>query len=60
MRFSLQRKQLCIPYFIFLILFVVIPILFILFYAFTDSNGNFSFDSLVGFFTSTNKINVLI
>lgn len=60
MKFSLQRKQLCIPYFIFLILFVVIPILFIVFYAFTDSSGNFSFDSLVGFFTSTNKINVLI
>lgn len=60
MKFSLQRKQLCIPYFIFLILFVVIPILFIVFYAFTDASGNFSFDSLAGFFTSTNKINVLI
>ncbi len=60
MKFSLQRKQLCIPYFIFLILFVVIPILFIVFYAFTDASGNFSFNSLVGFFTSTNKINVLI
>ncbi len=60
MRFSLQRKQLCIPYFLFLILFVVIPILFIVFYAFTDSNGYFTFDSLISFFTSTNKINVLI
>ncbi len=60
MRFRLQRKQLCIPYVLFLILFVIIPILFIVYYAFTDSNGYFTFDSLVSFFTSTNKLNVLI
>lgn len=60
MRFSLKRKNLCIPYVLFLILFVVLPILFIIFYAFTDSNGNFSLASLISFFTSTNKINVLI
>ncbi len=60
MKFSLKRKNLCIPYFIFLILFIVLPILFIVYYAFTDSNGNFTFDALVSFFTSTNKLNVLI
>ena len=60
MKFSLQRKQLCIPYFLFLILFVVLPILFIVFYAFTDKNGYFTFNAVVEFFTSTNKINVLI
>ena len=60
MRFSLKRKQLCIPYFIFLILFIVLPILFIVYYAFTDTNGNFTFDALISFFTSTNKLNVLI
>jgi len=60
MRFRLQRKDLCIPYVLFLILFVIVPILFIIYYAFTDSSGNFSLDSLVLFFTSTNKLNVLI
>lgn len=60
MKFRFQRKYLCIPYFLFLILFVVIPILLIVFYAFTDTYGNFTFDALVGFFSSTNKLNVLL
>ena len=60
MKFRFQRKYLCIPYFLFLILFVIIPIFFIIYYAFTDSNGNFTFDAFVTFFTTTNKINVLV
>ena len=32
-----SRKQLCIPYGLFLALFVVIPMLLILFYAFTET-----------------------
>ena len=60
MKFRFQRKYLCIPYSLFLVLFVIVPIFFIVYYAFTDGNGNFSFDSLVEFFTTTNKINVLI
>ncbi len=60
MKFRFQRKYLCIPYALFLVLFVIVPIFFIVYYAFTDGNGNFSFDSLVEFFTTTNKINVLI
>ena len=60
MKLRFQRKQLCIPYFIFLILFVIIPILLIVYYAFTDSNGFFTFDALVNFFSSTNKLNVLL
>lgn len=60
MKFRFQRRYLCIPYALFLVLFVIIPIFFIVYYAFTDGNGNFSFDSLVEFFTTTNKINVLI
>ena len=60
MRFRFQRKYLCIPYFLFLILFVVVPIFFIVYYAFTDETGNFSWNALVEFFTTTNKINVLV
>ncbi len=55
-----QRKYLCIPYGVFLVLFIIIPILIIVYYAFTDANGYFSFDALVEFFTTWSKINVLI
>lgn len=54
-----QRKYLCIPYSVFLILFIIIPILLIVYYAFSDATGAFSFDALVGFFTTWTKINVL-
>ena len=61
---SFKRKHLSIPYFIFLLLFVLIPIVIILVYAFTktDELGNlsFSFDSLVEFFSSPTKLNVLV
>lgn len=59
-KFSFKRKYLCIPYSVFLVLFIIVPILIIVFYAFTDKNGNFSFESLVSFFTNWSKINVLI
>lgn len=55
-----QRKYLCIPYVMFLVLFILIPILIIVLYAFTDSEMHFSFDSVVGFFTNKDKINVLL
>lgn len=57
--FSFKRKYLGIPYVVFLILFIIIPILLIVYYAFTDANGNFTFDALVGFFTTWTKLNVL-
>ncbi len=60
MRFRFQRKFLCIPYALFLILFVILPILMIVYYAFTDVSGNFTFDSFINFFSSTSKLNVLI
>lgn len=58
--FVFQRKYLCIPYALFLILFIIIPILIIVWYAFTDASGNFSFNALVDFFSSFTKLNVLL
>lgn len=62
--FAFKRKYLSIPYALFLALFVVIPILIIIVYAFTetDANGNlfFSWKGLLSFFTSPTKANVLI
>ena len=57
LRFS--RKQLCIPYALFLILFVIAPLLVILYYAFTNGKGRFSFANFVNFFTSTNTLGTL-
>ena len=39
---SEPRKALTIPYALFLVLFVIFPILLIFFYAFTDKQGNFT------------------
>ena len=60
-RFQLfKRKYLCIPYGVFLVLFIIIPILIIVFYAFTHDKGMFSFAALAGFFTNPSKLNVLL
>lgn len=48
-RFS--RKLLAIPYGLFLAAFVVIPLLIIVYYAFTDDNGIFSWDYVKYFFS---------
>ncbi len=53
------RKQLCIPYALFLICFVVLPLLVIIYYAFTNGEGRFTIDNLVGFFASPNTIGTL-
>lgn len=54
-----QRKYLCIPYVVFLALFIILPILIIVLYAFTDEDMHLSFDALVSFFTTPSKLNVL-
>lgn len=53
------RKYLCIPYMVFLIMFVVVPLIVIVSYAFTDINGAVSFDNFKQFFTSPNTIGTL-
>ena len=67
--FTLQRKYLCIPYILFLLLFIIAPILIIVYYAFTyeyvDPNTNITYLKLSGqaflnFFTDWSKLNVLL
>ena len=60
MSYKTFRKSLALPFVLFLLLFVLIPILFIIFYAFTDADGNFTWEAIVSFFTSTTKLNVLL
>lgn len=66
--FTLQRKYLSIPYIVFLVLFIIVPIGIVLFYAFTyeytDPVTGVKFISASGqaflnFFTSWSKWNVL-
>lgn len=60
MKDKVFRKSLAIPFSLFLILFIIIPILFIIYYAFTDANGYFTLNAFKEFFTSTTKLNVLL
>lgn len=53
------RKLLAIPYMIFMILFVILPLLVIIYYGFTDGDGNLSFSNFVQFFTNTKTIGTL-
>lgn len=59
-RLRFSRSQLCLPYAVFLALFVIAPLLVIVYYAFTNGSGNFTFDNFTGFFTNTNTIGTLL
>ena len=49
-----SRKLLAIPYAIFLALFVVVPLLIIVYYAFTNGDtGAFTFENFAEFFSGT-------
>ena len=59
-RFYFSRGALCIPYGIFLVLFVIFPLLLILYYAFTAKNGGFSLENFVWFFSNKSSIENLL
>ena len=66
--FTLQRKYLSIPYIVFLVLFILVPIGIVMFYAFTyeytAADGSkyitASGEAFLNFFTSWSKWNVLL
>ncbi len=43
-------RKLAIPYGIFMILFVVLPLIIVLYYAFTNGNGQPTFENFLDFF----------
>lgn len=59
-KIKFTRKMLSIPYAIFMILFVVIPVLLVVFYAFTDAKGHFSFGNVVSFFSNSTNLNTFV
>ena len=60
MKLRFNISQLCIPYALFLILFVIAPLIVIIYYAFTNGQGQFTFENFINFFSSTNTIGTLI
>lgn len=58
--FRFTRKALGIPYAVFLLFFVVIPMLVIVFYAFTDKNNVPSFQNFIKFFSDPVKLSTIV
>lgn len=58
--FRFSRSQLCIPYGVFLTVFVVFPLLLVVYYAFTSETGKISFDNFISFFTNLTTLSTLI
>ena len=50
------KSILGIPYFLFLVIFVVCPVLILLYYAFTNGAGEFSLANFTLFFTDSKAI----
>ena len=55
MKLRFSRKTLGIPYAVFLVCFVIIPMLVIVFYAFTDDEMHFSFVNFGKFFSDPHQ-----
>lgn len=58
LRFS--RKHLGVPYALFLAVFVIFPLVLIIVYAFTDSDGSFTFYNFTDFFSRSANLYVLL
>ncbi|MCQ2602695.1 MAG: ABC transporter permease [Clostridia bacterium] len=55
----MTKKVFSYPYVLFMLLFVVIPLVMIFVYAFLDNDGNFTFENFKIFFTSRSSLYVL-
>ena len=53
------RGSLCMPFAVFMALFVVFPLLLIVFYAFTDEHNNFTFDNWGRVFSDINNWKII-
>ena len=53
---GLLQKLILAPYSVWAALFIVVPLGFVAYYAFTDSNCNFTLDNITRFFTATSTV----
>ncbi len=51
-----KRSSWALPYFIFLVLFVVMPLVLIVLYSFQDASGHFTFSNITKFFTDKDSL----
>ena len=51
----IQRMTLT-PYSVWAVLFIVVPLFFVAYYAFTDQNYHFTFSNITRFFTATSTV----
>ena len=49
-------SMLLAPYSLWAVIFIVVPLIFVAYYAFTDNNFNFTLDNITRFFTATSQI----
>ena len=56
---TFSRSQLCIPYALFLGLFIILPLVLIIFYAFTSKTGTFTLENFTDFFTNRTSLSTL-
>jgi len=60
MKFRFKRKYLSIPYVIFLALFIIVPMILIAYYAFSDASGALSLAAAKKFFSDASKLHVIL
>ena len=56
-RKGLVYKMVLAPYSVWALLFILVPLIFVAYYAFTDQNFHFTFDNITRFFTATSTVN---
>ena len=52
----LTQRLLLTPYSVWAVLFILVPLVFVAYYAFTDSDFKFTFDNVARFFTATSVV----
>lgn len=53
---SFAERMVLAPYSVWAIVFIVVPLIFVAYYAFTDNNFNFTFNNISRFFTATSSV----
>lgn len=56
-RRGLVYKMVLAPYSVWALLFILVPLIFVAYYAFTDQNFHFTLDNITRFFTATSTVN---
>ena len=55
-RGSLVQKMALAPYSVWSVFFILVPLVFVAYYAFTDADFNFTFENITRFFTATSSV----